>query len=264
MSTSSEAAPVTTGEGARPHFSVIIPAYNEEQYLPVLFETLDTAMNTYRGGRDAFEIIVGDNCSTDNTAQVARDFGAKVVRVEKRVIAANRNGAAKEATGEIFCFIDADLQVHPNVFNAIDDRLATGKYSVGVTGVKFSRMSLPLFITWCITTPLKWLAQFDLGVMFCTKEDFEAIGGFNEDKLFGEDTQFLYDLRMLGKPRGQKFIRYTEARSILSMRKMEKHGDWHFFTLTWTTLRALSKKDKAQQQKELDEIAQRYWYDNPR
>src|SRR5256885_1803632 len=88
-------------------FSIIIPAYNEERYLPRLLESIDIARSNYSGGRDTVEVIVADNCSTDRTAEVAAHHGARVVPVAKRRIAAARNGGARAAAGEILCFIGA-------------------------------------------------------------------------------------------------------------------------------------------------------------
>ena len=52
-------------------FSVIIPAYNEEQYLPRLLKSIEVARANYSGGRDEIEVIVADNDSSDRTAEVA-------------------------------------------------------------------------------------------------------------------------------------------------------------------------------------------------
>lgn len=42
-------------------FSVVIPAYNEEQYLPRLLDSIEVARSNYSGGREEIEVIVGDN-----------------------------------------------------------------------------------------------------------------------------------------------------------------------------------------------------------
>ena len=93
-----------------PRFSLIIPAWNEQAYLPRLLDTVDEARTRYRGGPDAAEVIVADNDSTDATAVIARDRGCRVVHVAKRRIAAARNGGAGIARGEILCFVDADFR----------------------------------------------------------------------------------------------------------------------------------------------------------
>src|SRR5882724_10016787 len=58
-------------------FSVIIPAYNEAEYLPRLLDSIEVAKYNYSGGTEAVEVIVADNCSTDRTAEVAAARGAQ-------------------------------------------------------------------------------------------------------------------------------------------------------------------------------------------
>jgi len=123
-------------------FSVIIPAYNEEQYLPRLLESIDVARSNYSGGPAAVEVIVADNDSNDRTAEVAAAHGARVVRVEKRRIAAARNGGGRVARGEIVCFIDGDSALHPQTFDAIDKAISSGRYVAGFTGVTLERKSV--------------------------------------------------------------------------------------------------------------------------
>ena len=242
-----------------PRFSLIIPAYNEEAYLPALLNSVETARACYTGGPDAVEVVVADNESTDATAELARTSGCRVVREEKRVIAAVRNAGARSANGQILVFIDADNIMHPDTFNAIDKSLATGKVVAGATGVKMQRMSFGIAVTYGLMVPLVWLTRMDTGVVFCRREDFETIGGYNEKLLFAEDVQFLWDLMRLGRKRGQKLTRITSVRAIFSTRKFDKFGDWHYM---WMPLRLLygilfSKSS-------MEKLARRYWYPDRR
>ena len=102
-----------------PDISLVIPAYNEATCLPRLLDTIAAARDRYKGGRDAIEVIVADNGSTDDTAAIAKARGCVVAPVAKRMIAASRNGGAAAATAPILCFVDADMQIHPDTFNAI-------------------------------------------------------------------------------------------------------------------------------------------------
>jgi hypothetical protein len=56
---------------ARPRFSVVIPAYNEERLLPMLLDSINAAREIYGRGPGAIEVIVADNASTDSTASLA-------------------------------------------------------------------------------------------------------------------------------------------------------------------------------------------------
>ena len=87
--------------------SFIVPAYNEELELPATISAIENASI----GRE-YEIVVVDDASTDGTAKVARDTGAKVVSINRRQIAAARNAGAHAASGEILFFVDADTRIN--------------------------------------------------------------------------------------------------------------------------------------------------------
>jgi len=231
-----------------PRFSLVIPAYNEERLLPRLLDSVNAARSAY-GDRDAIEVIVADNMSTDGTAQIASARGCRVVPVEKRVIAASRNGGARAAQGEIVGFIDADMQVHPQTFVEIDRAFATGRCVGGATGVRMERWSLGIAVTYAMIIPMVLLTGMDAGVAFCRKRDFDALGGYDESLLLAEDVAFLWALRKLGKTRGQRLIRATRAKAIASTRKFDEFGEWHYFRFAAEYLRYGKSK-----------FADKYWY----
>jgi glycosyltransferase involved in cell wall biosynthesis len=208
--------------------SLIVPAYNEAHYLPRLLDTVDVARKHYFAGSDAVEVIVADNASTDETAEIARSRGARVIYVEKRAIAAARNGGARVAQSDIVAFVDADSLIHPNTFNEIERVMVTGKVIVGATGAKIERMSLGIALAVMMFMPMAYILGIDTGVVFCRHEDWEIVGGYDEGQLVSEDVRFLFALKKLGWKRGQHFARTKDAKAITSSRKFDKHGDWHF------------------------------------
>jgi len=239
-------------------FSLIIPARNEENYLPRLLDSVDTARNNYHHGVDAIEVIVSDNCSTDRTAQIAESRGCIVVHEEKRIIAAVRNAGASVATGETLCFLDADSQIHPNTFNAIEQAISAGKTVGGATGVTLDRMTPGIAITYYfIMLPMILLTGMDTGVVFCSRKDFIQLGGYNEEKLFAEDVDFLVRLKLLGRRRKKKLIRLTSTRAVASMRKFEQHGNWHYFPLISRGIYAMFLPSKR-----FEKFSKRYWYND--
>jgi len=238
-----------------PRFSLIIPAYNEEAYLPQLLDTVRAARAAYREGPEAIEVIVADNGSTDATAEIARASGCRVVSVAKRVIAAVRNGGAGAARGTLLAFSDADMRIHPETFNAIDDAMRRGRTVAGTTGVTPDRWSLGLVVTFATLLPLVWLTRLDTGVVFCRREDFVRIDGYNEARKYAEDVKFLLDLRRVGRRRGQRLARLRRVKAVVSTRKFDKYGDWHYFTLFPGVLVKLLVDPSA-----TTEFADRYWY----
>lgn len=218
-------------------FSVIIPAYNEAAYLPRLIASIKNAAVKFRGG--AVEILVADNASTDDTAKIARGAGCRVVHVKKRAIAAARNGGAEIATGEIFCFIDADSALHPETFNRIDQAMRDPRVIAGATGVYLERSSPGLFVVYWMMMPILWLTGLDTGVVFCRREDFLGVGGYNEDLLLAEDVDFLLALKRRGRKAGQRLTRLSGVKALGSTRKFDEHGDLHYFTLLPKIVRSL-------------------------
>ncbi len=240
-------------------FSIIIPAYNEEQYLPRLLDSIDVARSNYSSGAAAVEVIVADNDSTDRTAEIATAHGARVVRVEKRRIAAARNGGGYAARGEIVCFIDADSAVHPQTFNAIDSAISGGRVVGGSTGLTLERKSFGLMVTYCLGAPLVLLTGMDSGVVFCRRADFEAVGGYDESYMYAEDLLFLMALRRLGKTRGQRLTRLPKVRALGCTRKFDQFGDWHYFGMLGHAIRSLITGNWHDQN-----LADRYWYKSGR
>lgn len=238
-----------------PRLSLIIPAYNEEAYLPRLLDTVDAAREAYRAGPGQVEVIVADNGSTDATAKIAQARGCRVVPVAKRIIAAARNAGAGAARGSVLCFVDADMQIHPGTFNGIEDATGDPRTVAGTTGVTLERWSPGLVATYAVMVPLLWLTRLDTGVVFCRREDFDLVGGYNEVRLYAEDVQFLWDLRRLGRRRGQRLKRLRSVKAVASTRKFDSYGDWHYFS----TFPALAVKIFTTPGA-TDDFVLRYWY----
>ena len=240
-------------------FSIIIPAYNEEQYLPRLLDSIDLARSNYSGGPAAVEVIVADNDSNDRTAEVAAAHGARVVRVEKRCIAAARNGGGRVARGEIVCFIDGDSALHPQTFDAIDKAISSGRYVAGFTGVTLERKSVALLITYCLMMPMVFLTGIDTGLVFCRREDFDAVGGYDESRLYAEDVVFPLALRRLGRTRGQRLTRLPQVKALGCTRKFDQFGDWHYFWMLGHVFKSLVTWNWHD-----ESLAERYWYNSGR
>ncbi|MDH5543546.1 MAG: glycosyltransferase [Nitrospinota bacterium] len=84
--------------------SVIVPAYNAAKRISFCVESLLTQQTTRK-----YEIIVVDDGSTDNTAEIMASFPvARLLRQENSGPAAARNHGAREARGRILLFTDDD------------------------------------------------------------------------------------------------------------------------------------------------------------
>src|SRR5438270_4706943 len=89
--------------------SFIVPAYNEEHELSGTLAAIHAA-GSDTGQR--YEIIVVDDASTDATPEIAAQAGARVIRIDRRHIAASRNAGGRAAQGEYLFFIDADTRIN--------------------------------------------------------------------------------------------------------------------------------------------------------
>jgi len=113
----------------RPKISVIIPAFNEEKYLPACLESLRK-----QSFRD-FEVIVVDNNSTDRTGEIARNYGFKVVEEKRQGMIPARERGFREAKAQIIARTDADTVVTPNWLKVIDESFRKNPFVVGMTGI---------------------------------------------------------------------------------------------------------------------------------
>jgi len=239
-----------------PRISLVIPAFNEEGFLPRLLDSVDAAAAAYTHGEDAVEVIVADNASTDRTALIASARGCRVVPVAKRAIAAARNAGGRAARGTIVGFVDADMRIHPGTFDAIERALTSPRIVGGATGCTLERWSLGLAVTFAAFLPLVWLTRFDTGVVFCRRTDFEATGGYDERLKLAEDVAFLIALRRLGRKSGRRLTRLRRVKAIASTRKFDDHGDWHYVTtIPRLVIGLLLKRPKSLA------ALERYWYE---
>lgn len=163
--------------------SVVIPAYNEEQFLPRCLHSL--RKQTYP--KNQFEVIVVDNNSTDKTAYIARQFGTRVLFEAKRGVTYARQNGANSALGDIIVGIDADCEVGPGFLQQVAKEFKNKKI-VGLCGtvyfddapaiVVINARLLTLFAHYFSKfsgrTPLCWAGNFSF-----RKNRFVETGGYN-------------------------------------------------------------------------------------
>lgn len=211
-----------------PQISVVIPAYNEERFLPKAITSIRQAAECYRRERGGtIEIIVVDNNSSDHTANVARALGVGVVSEPINIIARARNAGARAAKGKFVAFCDADNEVNERLLCEIHDHLARSDTIGGGTRIKPEKVTFTVAIYFSVWKIFQWFGQVGVGVMHCRREDFEKVGGFDESIFAGEDVDFAYRLKQLGKPRGQRFRILRRAWIVTSMRKVDQFSFWH-------------------------------------
>ncbi len=201
-------------------YSVIIPAYNEERWLPRSLQALKSAMAMIdlRG-----EIIVTDNNSTDKTAEVARNHGARVVFESKNQISRSRNAGARVAKGTYLVFLDADTLISSALLKKAITNLESGTCCGGGTLILFDhstgRCSNALLHFWRAVSKRFQLAAGSF--VYCLRCAFEEVGGFSELLYAGEEIRLSVELKKWGKKRHQSFQIITDHSVITSARKLD-------------------------------------------
>ena len=191
-----------------PMISVVIPAYNEEQWLPDCLNSLKK-----QDFQHGFEIIVVDNDSFDGTSQVARKFGARVLHETKRGPASARQCGVEAAQGGIIAFLDADSTAPSNWLTRIYQHFSEHPKTVVVSAPYvfkdtnfiarlfssvFSFLGLNLdhyFRKLCRKGGALWGSNFAV-----RKNAFDQAGGFDTSiKFYGEDYELSLRLHKIGK-----------------------------------------------------------------
>lgn len=169
--------------------SIVIPTYNEENYLPTLLCSIQE-----QDFKD-YEIIVADNNSKDRTRELARAAGARVVSGGK-LPAIGRNNGARRANGDILLFLDADGYM-PRGFllKALCD---FKKRKLGVAGCYMAPMSDKLvdkayfnFFNKYIFSTQKIFPTLGGGCMLARKDVHEKAEGFDEQVLVLEEYDYV-------------------------------------------------------------------------
>ncbi len=180
-----------------PVISFVVPAHDEAQLLRRTLQALRSAADSVGV---AYDITVVDDASTDATADIAREEGARVVPVQHRQIARARNAGARATTGALIVFVDADTIVPTAVL-----RGAVAAWKDGAVGggapFQFDGELAPF--ARAMRALAHWtMRNFRMAAgcfVFCSRADFEAVGGFDERLFALEEIALSRALRVRGR-----------------------------------------------------------------
>ena len=199
--------------------SFIVPAFNEEAELPRTLRAIHSAAAGYE-----YEIVVVNDGSTDATAAIGQQFGARVISIDRRQIAAARNAGARAARGDVFIFVDADTRIGPEhvrgALHALSDGFAGGSGRLAFDGEipPWGKVMFHVFST------LYFGLNLGAGAfLFTTREIFFTVSGFDEIYFAGEEVFFTVAVKRLGK-----FTLLREP-AITSGRKLRMYSCWKIF-----------------------------------
>lgn len=178
--------------------SFIIPAFNEERHIA-------NTLSSVRQANDVIniaEIVVIDNCSTDNTAKIAEQLGAKVLTVSGGPVSRLRNVGVENSSGDVLIFIDADVSLtagwYQNIARALEKIEQNPAFATG------SHCSVPentnnwLEKYWFSAFVNSVSSHLGTGHLIMSRVLFLKVGGFSNSLETGED----YDICMRIKAAG--------------------------------------------------------------
>jgi len=195
--------------------SIIIPALNEEKYLPILLREIK------KQDFEDYEIIVADADSQDRTAEIAKSFGCKITK--GGLPAKGRNEGAKIAKGDIFLFLDADNIYLPDNFltDLLSEfkkrKLSVASFTICPDGNSFDRFAYSVY-NFYVKLTQKFFA-FATNAVLVKREIFRKINGFDEEIKIGEDHDFAKRAAKIG------MFGFIETEPVLtSARRFERDG----------------------------------------
>lgn len=209
-----------------PFLSVIVPVYNGGTTLTACLAAI--ANSDYAD----WELIVVDDGSSDDSAAIAQQFPARVVRSPQRQgAAAARNCGAERARGTYLCFIDADCEVHPNTLTLLAQFLQQhptidavfGSYDDAPQPKNFIAQYRNLLHHYVHQTAWEEASTFWTGCGAVRTALFHAIGGFDPQIRSLEDVDLGSRIRQAG---GNIYL----AKHI----QVKHHKAWNLLSLVKT------------------------------
>ena len=179
--------------------SIIIPAYNEEKNLPACLDSI----SKLNFSKEDLEVILVDNGSIDRTLEIAESFGAITLSDDSMNVSGLRNYGVKHSSGDILAFVDADCVVSQDWL-----KNSLPYFNLNNVAAWGAPPTLPENATWVQQTwyivrqkekqvqEVSWLETMNL---FVRKNQFVAVGGFNETLVTCEDVDLCYRIRKYGK-----------------------------------------------------------------
>ena len=182
--------------------SVIIPAHNEESVIERTLLSLPPNVQ---------KIVVCNACN-DSTAEIAKKY-AKVLEVQKKSVSYARNLGVQHAKHDKLIFLDADTTVD----NYLIPMIINTNAEIGTCGVKPNNFNPIDRLMMVVKTNIHWMGLCS-GLIFCTKEMYHKVGGFDEGMVIHEDGKFLRSAKKIGKFKVLKSYVYND------MRRFRKKG----------------------------------------
>lgn len=198
--------------------SLIIPTLNEEKYLPKLLDSIKS--QDFGAPYGSYEIIVADAGSSDNTVEIAKKYGCKIVK--GGLLPVGRNRGAEAAKGDIFLFLDSDVVLPPHFLKNSVEQFKSR--NLGIAGFPLIPLSEKwvdkffhnVFNIWAKLT--QKVSPHAASTIMSAKKTHNIIGGFDEEVIFIEDYPYSRAAARVSK------YGFIKEPVFVSIRRYEKDG----------------------------------------
>jgi glycosyltransferase involved in cell wall biosynthesis len=225
---------------ATPFISVIIPNHNGEKTIGLCLEAaFSSAFNN-------FEIIVIDDCSTDDSVAIISRYPCRLIRLSEHGGASTtRNTGAQNSRGDVLFFIDADCLLLPETLTNAASAYLEGGSEVVIGGTytllpydqKFFSIFQSIYIHCSETKNLQNPDYIATHAMLIRADIFKKSGGFNEDFMpILEDVEYShriknmgYRLRMDPDIQVQHIFNFTFTKSLRNATRKTKY--WSIYSI---------------------------------
>lgn len=180
-------------------FSIVIPALNEEHFLPNLLIALKN--QTFK----EFEVILVDADSKDKTVEIGESFSkhfpVRILRTQLKNVSASRNSGASKSRGTYLCFIDADNSIPENFLEICNKYVSKKGYDVLLPSLLPEDKKNPNLFMFKIATFFVYIMSFTSrpfstgSTIIVSKKYFEKIKGFDTNISIAEDHDFVRRLQ---------------------------------------------------------------------
>jgi glycosyltransferase involved in cell wall biosynthesis len=202
--------------------SLVVPAFNEERLLGQSLAHIRQAAGVFEKRGWTTELIVCDNNSTDQTAEIARAAGATVVFEPINQIARARNRGAEAATGDWLLFVDADSSPGADLIADVATAIESGRYLAGGATIRLDqRHFLAGLITSLWNFVSRWRRLLAGSFIFCETATFRKVGGFSHELFAGEELELSQRLWKAAREAGKKMIILHRHPLVTSARKLQ-------------------------------------------
>ncbi len=199
--------------------SVIIPTFNEEKYLPHLLSSIQHQTVQPK------ELIVVDAFSEDNTREIAKKYGCKIV--DGGLPSKARNIGASNATQPIMLFLDSDVILPPSFLEVTMGEFLERRLDIASCYISpISTEKIDYVLHGAVNYYFKLTKKFHPHIpgfcIFVKKTLHDKIDGFDETVILAEDHDYVRRAKKEGR-----FSYLNSYKIPVSVRRLSEEGRLH-------------------------------------